>query len=810
MLAEVEDAVAGLKDVSAGLMSMGESAEKTDAQTAKLNLGIVSVGTALSALAPAAIWAAADVETAMAKTSSAFEGTGVSAQQLAARFNDMGLSATDMLMAAEQGAKSGIKGSDSLVLFADTAKKMSKVTGQSTEGVANSLSKMAVSMKLGAPEVEKLASSIVYLSQRTRVSASALESVVTRIGPMAKEAGITTPSLLGLATALDQGGLQARRAIGPISKLVELMGEGDLPGLSLASAIGMGGDRLQEWADMEPDQQMKLFINELGRMPKMKAEATLKGLGIASGLTADQFISAARDTGKFNKALGLAQTGFNDTSTLTKEYEDIMGTLTEQVKSLWLEFTVLAQTAGTWLLPILKSGVVAVRVLVGVLAWVPGPILAIGAAFLSLVGAIMLFSATSKLALYQSMIAATKQAAGMVVGIYKVIYALIAQSSAQNAATLAMYKNVTASQYQMAAKIRLIGLWLMEKAVILQVAIVSAFYTVKQWLATAATWAATVAMSAYNLAMSAGGGAVKMVVSGISVLVSGFMTMIPVIWGAVTAAWALAVPVIILMAKILLVVAIVLALIWVFKKAIEMFMEGSGWVQFFGAAILMALGPIGMIILAFLVLKKYGKQIKEFFVGMWEGIKIGAKAALDAILWPFRKIGEAAAWLKGKLFGSGFLHIPEGASAAESSAYKMIQPFEVMGQVIDKLIGTLALLPRIIADAIAAIPNEVRTRVKLDTQLPDEIKARMDEPVGARAANIGKINAEPGVRGHTGSTSGGGGASAPSSPTEITIPVTVELDGFILARVIAKHIVEIGRERYMNEPLNPLRGIEGA
>jgi hypothetical protein len=85
----------------------------------------------------------------------------------------------------------------------------------------------------------------------------------------------------------------------------------------------------------------------------------------------------------------------------------------------------------------------------------------------------------------------------------------------------------------------------------------------------------------------------------------------------------------------------------------------------------------------------------------------------------------------------------------------------------------------------------------------------MDEPVGARAANIGKINAEPGVRGH-GSMSGGGGASAPAGPTEISIPVTVELDGFILARVIAKHIVEIGRERYMNEPLNPLRGVEGA
>lgn len=604
MLAEVEDAIAGLKDVSTGLMGMGESAEKADEQTGKLNLGITTVGTALASLAPAAIWAAADVETAMAKTNSAFEGTGVSAQQLAARFNDMGLSATDLLMAAEQGAKSGIKGADNLVLFADTARKMAKVTGQSTEGVANSLSKMAVSMQLGAPEVEKLASSIVYLSQRTRVSASALENVVTRIGPMAQEAGITTPALLGLATALDQGGLNARRAIGPISKLVEIMGQGELPGLSLASAIGMGGDRLQEWADMEPDQQMKLFINELGKMPKTRAEATLKGLGIASGLTADQFIAAAKDTGKFNKALDLAQTGFNNTTTLTQEFDEIMGTLTERVKKVWLQFTVLGQKAGVYLLPILKGVVIVLGGVLSVLDYIPGPILAVGAAFLSLVGAIMLVSMASKLQFVTSMLAGTKQAYALVAGIVKVIAIMFAQSGAQNAATAALTANVTMTQVQIATKFRMIGLWIMEKVAILQVAAVSIWETAVKWAQVIATTAATVAQWAYNTAMAAGGGAVKMVVAGVSSLITGFMTMLPVMWLSVQAAWALAVPVIILMAKILLVVAIVLALIWVFKKAIEMFMEGSGWVQFFGAAILMALGPIGMIILAFLVLKK--------------------------------------------------------------------------------------------------------------------------------------------------------------------------------------------------------------
>lgn len=67
-------------------------------------------------------------------------------------------------------------------------------------------------------------------------------------------------------------------------------------------------------------------------------------------------------------------------------------------------------------------------------------------------------------------------------------------------------------------------------------------------------------------------------------------------------------------------------------------------------------------------------------------------------------------------------------------------------------------------------------------------------------------NAEPGARPtpHTGSQ----GSSEASTPVRIVVPVTVQLDGFVLARSVSEYLTEISRERYQNDPLSPMRGVE--
>jgi len=59
---------------------------------------------------------------------------------------------------------------------------------------------------------------------------------------------------------------------------------------------------------------------------------------------------------------------------------------------------------------------------------------------------------------------------------------------------------------------------------------------------------------------------------------------------------------------------------------------------------------------------------------------------------------------------------------------------------------------------------------------------------------------------------GGTAASAPATGAKtmkVSIPVTLNLDGFILARVLSEHMIELSGDRFMNEPLSPMRGIGG-
>jgi phage-related protein len=85
-----------------------------------------------------------------------------------------------------------------------------------------------------------------------------------------------------------------------------------------------------------------------------------------------------------------------------------------------------------------------------------------------------------------------------------------------------------------------------------------------------------------------------------------------------------------------------------------------------------------------------------------------------------------------------------------------------------------------------------------------------DSSVGGRAYQSVQTapaqNAEPGARStpHTSSQAAAGG----STPIKITVPVTVQLDGFVLARAVSEYLIDIKRERYQNDPLSPMRGVE--
>lgn len=139
------------------------------------------------------------------------------------------------------------------------------------------------------------------------------------------------------------------------------------------------------------------------------------------------------------------------------------------------------------------------------------------------------------------------------------------------------------------------------------------------------------------------------------------------IWKAITAtkAWVVVQKVlnfVMNMNPISLIVIAIIALIGYIAIAIKY------WDKF-GAAMMVILGPIGMVISAIMMIQKRWDKIKEAFTsgGIIEGLKEIGKTLLDAIIYPFQKLLEVLALIPG--VGE---YIGKGAKALQSFREKYL------------------------------------------------------------------------------------------------------------------------------------------
>lgn len=123
--------------------------------------------------------------------------------------------------------------------------------------------------------------------------------------------------------------------------------------------------------------------------------------------------------------------------------------------------------------------------------------------------------------------------------------------------------------------------------------------------------------------------------------------------------------------------------------------------------------------------------------------------------------------------GSSFLHISEGIHEVLPSVHQLQRAF--MG----------------VQSAVAG--------VDVERSLP-------------RAATVAKTRATIAGGGAAAERAVAGVAESRRGPRDVsakvTIPLTVTLDGMVVARAVSEHLIELGRERGFNEPVFPLRGVE--
>lgn len=247
----------------------------------------------------------------------------------------------------------------------------------------------------------------------------------------------------------------------------------------------------------------------------------------------------------------------------------------------------------------------------------------------------------------------------------------------------------------------------------------------------------------------------------------------------------------------------------------------------------------GIILKGFELISNFLTWLKEKFIALIEPVSKLATLIWDKLVSAFKSVRDSVKEVWDWLYGSGLFGIPEAAKVAQASLGGLSKSIGNMTGSTDKVWGELygsglfgidvaadaagdsirivhtALLLlisplMIIASLFGAIggftvpaisaPGAMVAGAKTTLAGPGEIRS-VSSPAVAPAQN-----AEPGARTvpHTSAQS----SSASSAPIKITVPVTVQLDGFVLARAVSEYLIDIKRDRYQNEPLGPMRGVE--
>jgi TP901 family phage tail tape measure protein len=233
------------------------------------------------------------------------------------------------------------------------------------------------------------------------------------------------------------------------------------------------------------------------------------------------------------------------------------------------------------------------------------------------------------------------------------------------------------------------------------------------------------------------------------------------------------------------------------KEVVAVFEWLFGWIEkiwdaLFGSSIFHIAESIAVIMPSLNILLKIVEKIHDMFVAVGDAATKSIKAIGDAAqktataaktadktmsilsvrYWAastaVKGLGKAASWTWGKIFGSGFLHIPEGIQAAMPFLDQMIEKFEIMADLAAKIMAGQAVTMAV-QHAVAAAPSEVQIRA---AQAPATVPPPSREIMEIRA----------------------------------TIPIVINLDGEEIARGV-KEIEDFEHIRHYKEPHRKHSGI---
>lgn len=314
--------------------------------------------------------AAIDYESAFAGVKKTVDETAtVSYQKLSDGIRQMAkelpASAVEIANVAEVAGQLGIKAED-ILSFSRTMIDMGESTNLSAEEAATAIAKVANIMGLTSNDYSRFGASVVDLGNNFATTEKDIVEMTNRLAAGGKLAGLSTPDILGLATAMSSVGIEAEaggtamvQTLTGIGKAVSGVGKGAKEKLELIAQIaGTTSESFSQAWKEKPAEALQSFIKGLQKAHEegKNMDGILSDLGMKGIRQGNMLKSLALASDKMSAAVNRSNQAWKENTALTNEANKRYETTESQLKMFRNQLTDIAIEFGGPLIKALREG----------------------------------------------------------------------------------------------------------------------------------------------------------------------------------------------------------------------------------------------------------------------------------------------------------------------------------------------------------------------------------------------------------------------------------------------------------------------
>lgn len=365
---------------------VGDSLHSFGSKMQGIGKNMQSVGSTLTkgltvpllAGAGVAVKAAIDYESAFAGVKKTVDGTPQQFAQLSTSIREMAKempsSAVEIAHVAEAAGQLGVP-IGAIKDFSKTMINLGVSTNLSSEEAASSIAKIGNIMQVSGKDLGTwsghFGSAVVDLGNHFATTERDIIEMTNRLAAGGKLAGLTTPEILGLATAMSSVGIEAEaggtamnQTLTGIGKAVAGVGKGASSNLKLiAQTAGMTAEEFSQAWKQKPAEALQAFIKGLQRAHDegKNMDGILSDLGMKGIRQGNMLKSLASASDKMSEAVNRSNLAWKENNALTNEASKRYETTESQLKIFKNKLTDIAIEFGGPLLKALNSGLDAAK-----------------------------------------------------------------------------------------------------------------------------------------------------------------------------------------------------------------------------------------------------------------------------------------------------------------------------------------------------------------------------------------------------------------------------------------------------------------